>query len=224
MRHLANPVKAKLFQRYFKTGPGDYGAGDKFLGLMVPVQRILAKKYLDLNLTELSQLIKSVWHEERLTALLILTIQFPRANEEMQTKIFNFYLKNIKYINNWDLIDLSAPRILGVYLWPRDKNVLLALAKKNHLWSKRAAILATFYFIYQGDCAWSLKLAKLLLRDKHDLMHKAVGWMLREVGKRCGEDVEKEFLDKYATRMPRTMLRYAIEKFSEKERKKYLKM
>jgi 3-methyladenine DNA glycosylase AlkD len=221
LRACANPAKAKILSRFFKTGPGDYGEGDKFLGVVVPEQRQVAKKYQSLPLSDLQKLIVSPWHEERLTALIILTFKCSRA--DIPKEYFDFYLKNSRYINSWDLVDLSAPKIIGCYLFNRDKKILLRLARSKNLWERRVAIISTFYFIQQGQFDWTFKIAKMLLGDKHDLVHKAVGWMLREVGKNCGIKTEKIFLDKYRADMPRTMLRYAIEKFPEKERLKYLK-
>jgi 3-methyladenine DNA glycosylase AlkD len=223
LRGLSNSPKAKILQRFFKTAPGEYGYGDKFLGVIVPEQRKIAKKYYSItSLKEIEQLLHSPFHEERLTALLILVLKYEQSKSAEKKKIFRIYLKNLRHINNWDLVDLSAPNIVGDYLFDKDKKILIKLVKSNHLWSKRVAILATYYFIKQGDCAWTLKISKILLDDKHDLIHKAVGWMLREVGKNCGQQIEKEFLDQYGAQMPRTMLRYAIEKFSPSERKKYL--
>lgn len=215
--------KAKILQRFFKTGPGEYGYGDKFLGVVVPEQRKIAKKFFTLlSLNEVVKILCSPFHEERLTALIILVLKYEHSFLSDKKKIFQIYLKNLRYINNWDLIDLTAPKIVGDYLFDKDKTKLIRLAKSKHLWSRRVAILATYYFIKNGNCVWALKISKILLNDKHDLIHKAVGWMLREVGKNCGEEIEKKFLDYHKDKMPRTMLRYAIEKFSEIERKKYL--
>ncbi|MEK6892702.1 MAG: DNA alkylation repair protein [Nanoarchaeota archaeon] len=221
LRSFANPSKAKLLQRFFKTGKGEYGEGDVFLGLVVPEQRKIAKKYCDLTLRDLQELIKSKIHEERLISLFILINKYDRASAEDKKEIYEFYLKNAKYINNWDLVDLSAPNIPGAHLVDKNREVLYSLAKSENLWEKRIAILSCFSFIKNGDFDDALKIAEILLHDKHDLIHKAVGWMLREIGKR-NKKAEEVFLKKYYKTMPRTMLRYAIEKFPENERKKYL--
>ena len=220
---LASPAKAKILAGFFKTGVGQYGAGDKFLGIVVPLQRQLVKKYYrEINYPDITTLLHSPWHEKRLIALLMLVAKFKKADEHEQEKIYQIYLKNTKYINNWDLVDLSAPKIVGAYLEEKDKAILYKLAKSKNVWERRIAILSTFHFIYKGQPEETLKIAFLLKDDKHDLIHKAVGWMLREVGKRCGQDIEENFLKKYYKEMPRTMLRYAIEKFPEKKRKFYL--
>ena len=220
--HLANPAKAKLLAGFFKTGPGQYGAGDKFLGIMVPQQRELVKKYYrEITVAETEELLHSLYHEARLTALLILVAKFKRADKKEQKQIFQIYLKNTKFINNWDLVDLSAPNIVGAWLFGKDRAVLHKLAHSPDLWKKRIAVLATFYFIREKDFTDALQIAKILLPDEHDLIHKAVGWMLREIGKR-DITAEEVFLKKHAAIMPRTMLRYAIEKFPETKRKKYL--
>ena len=218
----ANPKKAKILQGFFKTGKGEYGEGDIFLGLVVPETRKMAEKYLALNLAELKKLLNSKIHEERLLALFILTAQFNRAEEKGRQKLFKFYLSQTRNINNWDLVDLSADKIVGSHLKNKDKKILYQLAKSRNLWERRIAILATFYFIKQGQAKETLKIAEILLNDKHDLIQKAVGWMLREVGKRCGEKTEEKFLKQHCRKMPRTMLRYAIERFPENKRKKYL--
>jgi 3-methyladenine DNA glycosylase AlkD len=214
--------KASLLQRFFKTQKGQYGEGDIFLGVMVPNTRIVAKKYRTLSLEEIKKVLYSRIHEERLCALLILVEKFGKADEIERKKIFNFYIKNAKQANNWDLVDLSAPRIVGGYLLDKPKVILYRFAKSKNLWEKRISILATFWFIKFNKYNDSLKIAKILLNDEHDLIHKAVGWMLREVGKR-NLIVEEKFLKKYYKKMPRTMLRYAIEKFPDDKRTKYLK-
>lgn len=218
----ANPKKAKILQGFFKTGKGEYGEGDIFLGLVVPETRKLAEKYSALNLAEIKKLLNSKIHEERLLALFILTAQFSRAEEKERQKLFKFYLSQTRNINNWDLVDLSADKIVGSHLKNKDKKILYQLAKSRNLWERRIAILATFHFIKQGQAKETLKIAEILLNDKHDLIQKAVGWMLREVGKRCGEKTEEKFLRQHCRKMPRTMLRYAIERFPENKRKKYL--
>ena len=222
LKKMANPLQAKNLARFFKTGQGQYGAGDKFLGIMVPQQRAVAKKFVQLELADIQELLDSPWHEFRLTALLILVDKFGRAPATAQKSIVNFYLKNIVRINNWDLVDLTAPKILGPYFAKRPRPILFKLARSKNLWARRIAVLTTFEFIRQHDYADTLKLAELFLKDQHDLMHKAVGWMLRELGKR-DLAVETEFLKQYYKVMPRTMLRYALEKFPESERQKYLK-
>lgn len=222
-KKTSKPAIIPILQRFFKTGPGEYGEGDIFAGIKVPPCRELARKYKDLSFGDLQKLIRSPIHEERTIALMILTMQFKKADEALQTKIYKFYFKNLKGINNWDLVDGSAPYIVGPYLFERDRKILFKLARSKKLWEKRIAMLSTYYFIRQKDYADALKIAEILLHDKHDLMHKAVGWMLREIGNR-DPATEKKFLNKHAATMPRTTLRYAIEKFPEAERQKYLKM
>lgn len=226
-KKLSRPEDAEVLQRFFKTGPGEYGEGDRFAGIKAAPCRALAKKYLDLPWSALQVLLRSQIHEERSIALAILVLRFQRAvkneDEKGQKEIYQFYMKNLKQINNWDLVDGSAAYILGPYLLKRDRGILYKLAASKILWERRVAMLTTFHFIRQKDFADALKLARILLQDEHDLMHKAVGWMLREIGKRDLK-VEKNFLDKHASRMARTTLRYAIERFPENERQKYLKM
>jgi 3-methyladenine DNA glycosylase AlkD len=221
IKSVSNPDKAKFLQRFFKTGKGEYAEGDVFLGIVVPVQRQIAKKYKPLSFPELKKLITSKYHEERLIALLILVERFKKAKEDEKEKIVKFYLDNRKGINNWDLVDLSAPKILGEYLIDKDRNILFIFAKSNDLWEKRIAVLSTFTFIKNNDFNDALKIFEILLNDKHDLIHKAVGWMLREIGK-IDLKTEENFLRKHYKAMPRTMLRYAIEKFPERKRKAYL--
>ncbi|NUM25282.1 MAG: DNA alkylation repair protein [Candidatus Buchananbacteria bacterium] len=218
---LADKKQAQVLQGFFKTGPGQYGEGDIFLGIKVPRTRLIAKKYLQLSLSEIQSLLNSSIHEYRLGALFILIAQYKVADDALKKKIFNFYLKNTRRINNWDLVDLSAPNIVGDYLLDRDRQVLYRLAGSKDLWGRRISIIATFAFIRNNDFNDTLKIAKTLIADPHDLIHKAVGWMLREVGKRELK-VEEAFLNRYAAKMPRTMLRYAIEKFSDQKRKYYL--
>jgi 3-methyladenine DNA glycosylase AlkD len=222
IRKKANPQKAKLLQGFFKTGKGQYGEGDVFWGIMVPTQREIAKKYQDLSLGDIQKLLNSKIHEERLIALLILVSQFKKADIRKRELIFNFYLKNAKNINNWDLVDLTAPNIVGQFLMNKDRKIIYKLAKSHNLWEKRITVLSTFTFIKYGQFKDALKIAEILLSDKHDLIHKAVGWMLREIGKR-DLAMEEGFLKKHYKNIPRTMLRYAIEKFPEKKRRKYLK-
>lgn len=220
----ADLKKAKILSGFFKVKLGEYGEGDRFLGITVPKQRIIAKSYaarLDLN--DLATLIKSRWHEERLTALLILVEKFKTGDATLQERIFSFYLKYRRYINNWDLVDLGAPKIVGAYLEDKDKSVLYEMAGSISVWDRRIAILATFHFIKKGDASDALKIIFLLKNDPHDLIRKAAGWMLREIGKNCGQNIEEEFLLKHYRKMPRVMLRYAIERFGEEKRKFYLK-
>jgi len=217
----ADPAKAKILAGFFKTGKGEYGEGDKFLGLQVPVQRKAAKKFFGLSRNDLEQLLSSKIHEYRLTALLILVDQYGRGDEKKKKEIFDFYLGHLKSANNWDLVDLSAPNIVGDYLLGRDRKILYRLARSKNLWERRVAMVATYAFIRQRDLDDVFKIAETLLDDKHDLIHKAVGWMLREAGKKNERKLEN-FLAKYGSKMPRTMLRYAIEKFPEKKRKFYL--
>ncbi len=223
LKKLASSDKANTLQRFFKTGPGQYGEGDKFIGVMVPDIRKVSQKYKDLSVKEVLGLLHSPFHEERLCALLILVEQYKKGDSKKQKQIFDLYLKNYKYINNWDLIDLTAPRIVGAYLADKPKDVLYELAHSKNLWQKRVAILSTFQFIYYGQSKETIKIAKILLHDKHDLIHKAVGWMLREVGKRCDEQILLDFLDKHYKTMPRTCLRYAIERLPKARRLAYLK-
>jgi len=218
---LKNPQKAKILQRFFKTGKRQYGEGDIFWGITVPKQRQIAKKHPDLTLQELQKLLSSKIHEYRLTALFILISKYKKADESGKKEIFNFYLKNTQNINNWDLIDLSAPSIVGDYLLDKNRAILYRLAKSKSLWEKRIAILATYAFIKNNQFVETLKISEILLKDNHDLIHKAVGWMLREVGKK-NQETEEKFLKKHYRQMPRTTLRYAIERFSEKKRKGYL--
>jgi 3-methyladenine DNA glycosylase AlkD len=227
LRNLANPKKAKILQRFFKTAKGEYGEGDKFLGIVVPEQRKVAKDFHELALVDLQKLLNSSIHEERLIALFILVFQYQKAQKENDKKqkriIFNFYLKNTKRINNWDLVDLSAPNIMGNYLLNKKRNILYKLAQSKNLWEKRIAVLATFEFIKNQEWIDTFTIVKILLQDEHDLIHKACGWMLRETGNKIGQQREESFLRKYYKKMPRTMLRYAIEKFPEKRRQQYLK-
>jgi 3-methyladenine DNA glycosylase AlkD len=221
LRKLADKEKAKILQGFFKTGPGQYGEGDVFLGITVPVLRSVAKECGATSLPDVLQLLRSAVHEERLLALLLLIQAYTDARDSLKKKIYTLYLKNTRHINNWDLVDLSAPNIVGCYLGDKSKKPLYTLANSRNLWKKRIAILATFYFIKQDDFTNSLQIAEILLNDDHDLIHKAVGWMLREIGKRDLQ-VEEKFLRKHYKKMPRTMLRYAIERFPEAKRKSYL--
>lgn len=222
LRTTADPEIAEHSQRFFKTGPGEYGEGDKFLGIRVPDIRKIARKFKQLSLEETEQLLQSEFHEERLCALIILSNRAKKADSEEQKAIFDLYLQNTRFVNNWDLVDTSAEDIVGRYLGDKDRNVLYKLAKSDDLWERRIAVISTFHFIKNGDFDDTLEIAERLLNDKHDLIHKAVGWMLREIGKRDLK-TEEEFLDQHAKNMPRTMLRYAIKIFPKEKRQKYLK-
>lgn len=221
MKAFASPSRAAAVQRFFKTAPGEYGAGDRFLGIRVPVLRKLAAKYQALSLRGLSRLLRSPWHEERLLALLILVRQYARAEPAHREAIYRLYMSRTAQINNWDLVDCSAEHIVGAHLRDGKRTRLLRLAISEVLWERRIAIMATFYYVKRGEFADTLRVARLLRDDPHDLIHKAVGWMLREVGKRS-RTVEEEFLQQHAKRMPRTMLRYAIERFPQQLRRRYL--
>lgn len=223
LKKIANPNKAKILARFFKTGKGEYGQGDIFLGITVPKSRELARKYSNLSFNENKELLKSKIHEERMIALLLLIYKFKTGDETIKSNIYKFYLTNTKYINNWDLVDLSAPFIMGNYLVDKDKNILTKLSKSKNLWKKRIAIMSTFTFIrFKKDYSWTFKIAEILLKDPHDLIQKATGWMLREVGKNISQEAEEEFLRKYYKEMPRIMLRYAIERFPDKLKINYL--
>ena len=217
----ARSEKAAILQRFFKTAKGEYGEGDVFLGCTAPDCRIVVRKYSRAPLPVVQKLMMSKIHEHRLVGVLILVEQFKRSHASTRKTIFDFYLKNARAVNNWDLVDLSAPHI-GQYLFDKDVRVLSKLAQSKNLWERRIAIMFTFAFIRQNRFNETLRIAEFLLSDAHDLIHKAVGWMLREVGKRDLE-AEEKFLKKHYKKMPATMLRYAVEKFSEKKRKAYLK-
>jgi len=222
LEQYSSPEKKQILQRFFKTGTGEYGEGDIFIGIVVPNIRKVAKKFITLQLPEVQKLLNSKIHEHRVCGLFILTYQFEKADAQKREMIFHFYLKNTKYINNWDLVDLSAPNIVGEYLLDKPRDILYKLARSSSLWERRIAILATFAFIKRKECKDIIALAKILLHDNRDLMHKAVGWMLREMGKRADEKRLYAFLDEYAAVMPRTMLRYAIERLPEQDRQAYL--
>lgn len=223
LQSIANPEKALLLQGFFKTGEGQYGEGDLFLGITVPQQRTIAKSFKELPLTEIETLLHEHFHECRLTALIILVNRFKKTKTDADRKlIVDLYLRNTAYINNWDLVDLSACYILGEYLLDKDRSLIYRLAESDSLWEQRIAVLTTFTFIRNEDFADNLLIAEMLLNHKHDLMHKAIGWMLREIGKR-NKSVLVDFLMQYSIQMPRTMLRYAIEKFPEEERQYFLK-
>lgn len=218
---LKDPKKAKSCQRFFKTGKGEYGEGDIFLGITTPVLRGVLKKYFSLPLTDLQRLLESEIHECRAAALVILRKKYYKADEAEKKELVEFYLRNTEKINNWDLVDISAGDILGDYFLSKDKSILYKLARSKNLWARRIAIISTVGFIRQNQFGDTLKIAKILLNDKHDLIHKAVGWMLREVGKRDLK-TEEDFLKKHFRKMPRTMLRYTIEKLPSEKRKFFL--
>jgi 3-methyladenine DNA glycosylase AlkD len=222
---LGNAGVAEITARYFKTGPGEYGEGDRFLGIRVPQVRSLAREFSDAGVEVALPLLKSGWHEARALALMLLIKAYQRADEPTKKRIYSLYLKSTGFINNWDLVDLSAEHIVGAWLADRPgerKRVLTRLANSDSLWERRIAMLATYHYIKRGDFSETLRLAELLLHDREDLIQKAVGWMLREVGQRIGEPVEEGFLKRTYREMPRTMLRYAIERFAEPKRKRYL--
>lgn len=219
--------------RFFKTGCGQYAEHDRFLGVSVPTIRRIAKQFYDMPLHEIVELLQSLYNEERLSALILLVHQYKKADQAMKEQIYELYLSQSKQVNNWNLVDSSAHLIVGAHLAglglarkgrsliDRDPVILLTLAQSDDLWQRRIAIVATWYFIRKDDFAWTFRIAKLLLHDEHDLIHKATGWMLREAGKK-DQQALRLFLDEHAHLMPRTMLRYALEKFSHDERKGYL--
>lgn len=221
LRASSSPAQAKIARWFFKTGKGEYGAGDQFIGIRVPALRSIAKRYRGLPLSDVVRVLVSPIHEYRMVALYIMIQQYQRGDTAQKKKIYRVYLRHRRFVNNWDLVDTTAPNIIGAYLLDRPRAILCRLARSKNLWDRRIAILATYTFIRQGDFTDTLKLATLLLRDQHDLMHKAVGWMLREVGNR-NRSIEERFLKKNYQAMPRAMLRYAIEKFPEHRRQQYL--
>ncbi len=218
---LADKNRAVSSQRFFKTGKGEYGEGDVFIGITVPLQRKVAKKYSNLSIPKIQELMKSKIHEHRSIALFILINKYKNSNETEKENIFNLYLENTKFINNWDLVDSSAHKIVGDFITEKDRKILYKLANSKDLWEKRISIISTFAFINNKDFEDALVISEILLNDSHDLIHKAVGWVLREIGKKDLEKLEA-FLKFHYKKMPRTMLRYAIEKFPEDKRKKYL--
>jgi len=222
IKESANKEKAKSLQRFFKTGLGEYGEGDIFIGLNNFDQKIIARKFCNLSLKDLESLLKNKIHECRSTALSILIDQYKKGDGIKKEKIFNLYLRNIKYINNWDLVDISSYKIVGNYLLDKPRNLLYQLSESKDVWARRISIISTFEFIRHNEFKDTLKIARILVNDEHDLIHKAVGWMLREIGKRNLIQEEK-FLDKYHRLMPRTMLRYAIERFGKDKRVYYMK-
>ena len=222
LKSLGNKEKAKKHQRFFKTWPGEYGEGDIFVGVTVPELRKLAKEYKTITLKEVKQLLHSSIHEERLLSLFMLIHRYSKGDESEKKRIYELYLKDTKFINNWDLVDSSAGQIVGAFLFNKSKKPLYDLVKSDNLWERRISIISTFYFIKHNQFSDTIKISKILLPDKEDLIHKAVGWMLREVGKR-DMSIEENFLKKHYKNMPRTILRYAIEKFPESKRQRYLK-
>lgn len=225
LRSLEDPGRALSSQRFFKTARGQYGEGDVFIGVTMPQIRLLVHEFREASLGEIDALVASPIHEARMLGLLLLVAQFEAAKKDaIRSALFEKYLTYAKAgrINNWDLVDATAPRVVGGFLFDRSRNVLLIMARSTSLWERRIAIVSTLFFIQRGDAKTTSQLAKTLLCDKHDLIHKAVGWMLREVGKRCSVKELEDFLDQHATEMPRTMLRYAIERLPEKRRKMYM--
>lgn len=223
MQNYASDADAVNLQWFFKTGPGEYGEGDQFIGVRVPMIRKVCKEFRQLSLAEVQKLIESPFHEHRMAGLIILTLQYPRASNQAKNDILDLYMQELKRrnINNWDLVDVTCRHIVGEHV--RDnREVLFELAKSDNLWERRVSIISTFAYIAHGDASTSLELAELLLHDHEDLMHKAVGWTLREVGKRCDEQLLRDFLDRHAHDMPRTALRYAIEHLPEIDRQYYL--
>lgn len=221
LQKVASKEKAKILRGFFKTGPGEYGEGDVFLGVTAPVLRKLSREYDGIGIKDALPLLQSSVHEERLLALFLLIRAYSKGDDVVKKKIYDLYLKNTRFINNWDLVDLSAPNIAGSYLIDKSRKPLYALAKSRDLWKRRIAILSTFTFIRRNEFSDTLRISGMLLADRHDLIHKAAGWMLREVGKR-DLSTEERFLQRHYKTMPRTMLRYAIERFPESKRQKYL--
>jgi 3-methyladenine DNA glycosylase AlkD len=222
LARFADPQKAKVLSGFFKTGKGEYGEGDVFIGVKVPESRKVARMFLDVDLETVKGLLESRVHEHRLTGFLILVEKFNAGDASAKRAIYTFYMKNSKRANNWDLVDLTADKIVGEFLLDKDKSVLYGLAKSENVWERRIAIVSTFAFIKKGRFDETLKIAEMLLEDRHDLIQKAVGWMLREVGKRGGLGQEEGFLKKHSKKMPRTMLRYAVERFGERKKRTYI--
>lgn len=221
LKETADLKRAELFRSFFKTGKGQYGEGDEFLGIYVPVLRAHAKTFRELGRPFVEQMLSSPYNEERLMGLMILHQQFLKGDMEERQEIMAILFRNLRAINNWNLVDFAAPYLFGPYFDVQDKEQLSTWAGSKDLWERRLAIVSTHYFIKNGDFSWTLKIAEQLIADQHDLIHKAVGWMLREVGKR-DEKVLEGFLDQWTTRMPRTMLRYAIERFSADKKRHYM--
>ena len=222
LRKQASPARARSALWFFKSGPGEYGEGDRFIGVTVPAQRAVARRFRDLPLRESEKLLMSPIHEERLTALFILVGQFTRGDERTRGQIFKLYLRRLRCINNWDLVDSSAAPIVGAWLEDKPRGLLDRLARSKHLWSRRVAMIATLHYIHRGDHRDAIRIAAILVNDTHDLIHKAVGWMLREVDKRASPAALTTFLNRHAATMPRTMLRYAIERLPATERKLWM--
>ena len=222
IRELASKKIAKHSLRFFKTGKGEYGYGDIFLGVRAPEIRSIAKKHIDISIDDMKNLIKSKYHEERFLGLIILVNKYSKSNNEIRNQLYKIYVSSFKHINSWDLVDVTCSHVIGKHLMNKDRSILYTWAKSNDIWTKRIAMVSTHCFIRKNDLQDTFKIADILLNDNHDLIHKAVGWMLREAGKR---DIKKEegFLKKHYKTMPRTMLRYSIEKFPESKRQKYLK-
>lgn len=225
LKALGSPEKAAFLSRFFKTGSGQYGEGDQFLGITMPEIRAVVAKYYSLSLQDWQQLLHSPFHEFRMAALIGLMKRFQKSkkDEAVQQAIFDIYLNNLDFINNWDLVDVTCRDIIGAYLLHKDRSILYELAGRSHLWAQRVAMVSTWYFITRNQFSDTIQIAEMLLTHKHDLIHKAVGWMLREIGKR-DELVLEEFLDTHVKQMPRTALRYAIERFPESKRKYYLSL
>ena len=224
INHIANPDKAQILQRFFKTGPGQYGEGDIFWGIQVPHTREIVKRYRNLPLAEIGLLIADPVHEVRMAGALLLVENYKMADQSDKERCYNFYISQAKRFNNWDLVDLTCPQVVGAWLLDKDRQQLYDFAYSSNLWEQRISIISTFYFLRKGDFKDTFETAKILLNHPHDLIHKAVGWMLREVGKR-NQNAETEFLtenDRFR-KMPRTMLRYAIEKYPEDQRQAFLK-
>lgn len=221
LRELGDPESALFLQRFFKTGPGQYGEGDRFLGIRVPDIRRIAKESRGIQLDQIEALLHDQWHEVRLLAVILLGEAYKRGSPEDRDAIFRVYLANAKRINNWDLVDLSAPNVVGAHLLTRSRARLDRLARSKSLWERRIAIVSTAAFIRENQFDDTLRVARILMNDSHDLIHKAAGWMLREVGKR-DRAVLEGFLEEHAHEMPRTTLRYAIERFSPRDRKRFM--
>jgi len=221
LKKLGNSTRAFHSQRFFKTGPGEYGEGDVFLGITMPVQRQVSLRYLGLPLADVQKLINSKIHEHRMVGLLIVTYNYKKADDDEKEKLFKFYVKNSKKINNWDLVDVTCHKVVGVHLFDKNRELLYKWSESKNLWEKRLSIISTAFFISKNDLDDTYKISATLLKDEHDLIHKAVGWMLREAGKRDKKRL-MNFLERNVKSMPRTMLRYAIEKFTESERKYFL--
>ena len=224
LKHIADPIVAEHSQRFFKTGKDEYGEGDRFLGIRVPKVRAVAKKHRNLSLQELDEVLASPYHEVRLCGLLVLVHQFTSAKDlERKARIYHYYVRQFEHINNWDLVDTTCHKIVGAFLYDKDREVLYQWARSHDLWTRRISIISTFWFIKQNELDDSYQLARILMHDEHDLIHKAVGWVLRECGKKDFQRLE-HFIDRHASTMPRTMLRYAIEKFPENKRLSVLKI